>query len=116
MSPAAAEAALRLPEAERPEIGSPDEHSAARPIAPDPTPLPWIGRPLRRVEDERLLRGQGRFVGDLAPAGCLHLAFARSASGAGRIGRLDLAAARGAPGVVAALSGVDVRGLGAAAV
>jgi hypothetical protein len=34
---------------------------------------PYVGQALRRVEDDRLLRGAGRFVDDLAPERCLHL-------------------------------------------
>ena len=37
-----------------------------------------IGRSLKRLEDPRLLRGEGRFVDDLAPAGCLHVGLVRS--------------------------------------
>ena len=37
-----------------------------------------IGRSLRRLEDPRLIRGEGRFVDDLQPAGCHHVAFVRS--------------------------------------
>src|SRR5262249_25490824 len=43
-----------------------------------------IGQSLRRLEDPRLLRGEGRFVDDLQPEGCLFVAVVRSpfASGA----------------------------------
>lgn len=37
-----------------------------------------LGAPLRRLEDPRLLTGQGRFVGDIRVPGMLHAAFARS--------------------------------------
>src|SRR3954469_303492 len=37
-----------------------------------------IGRSLKRLEDPRLLRGEGRFVDDLAPEGCLHVCLVRS--------------------------------------
>ena len=33
-----------------------------------------IGAPVRRVEDERLLTGRGRFVGDMVVPGMLHAA------------------------------------------
>ena len=33
----------------------------------------WVGRPLKRREDHRLLVGAGRYVDDIHPAGCLHL-------------------------------------------
>lgn len=44
-----------------------------------------IGRSIRRLEDPRLLRGEGRFVDDLAPDGCLFVAFARSPIANGRL-------------------------------
>ncbi len=59
-------------------------------------------QPLRR-EDDRLLRGQGRFVANLPADGALHVAFARSAHACARIRRLDLEALRRLPGVVAVL-------------
>jgi carbon-monoxide dehydrogenase large subunit len=37
-----------------------------------------VGRPLRRREDERILRGRTRYVDDIAPDGLLHIAFVRS--------------------------------------
>jgi len=44
-----------------------------------------IGRSLRRLEDPRLLRGEGQFVDDLRPEGCMHVAFVRSPVASGRI-------------------------------
>ncbi|HEX2646619.1 MAG TPA: hypothetical protein VHO95_05295, partial [Candidatus Dormibacteraeota bacterium] len=44
-----------------------------------------IGRSLRRLEDPRLLRGEGRFVDDIQPAGCLHVAFVRSPVASGLV-------------------------------
>src|SRR5437660_972513 len=44
-----------------------------------------IGERLRRLEDPRLLRGEGRFVDDLRPEGCLHVAFVRSPFASGMI-------------------------------
>ena len=42
-----------------------------------------IGRSLRRLEDPRLLRGEGRYVDDLRPDGCKYVAFVRSPYAAG---------------------------------
>lgn len=44
-----------------------------------------IGAPLRRLEDPRLLRGEGRFVDDLRFDGCRHVAFVRSPFASGLI-------------------------------
>ncbi len=37
-----------------------------------------VGQPVLRKEDEALLRGNGRYVGDHAPAGLLHATVLRS--------------------------------------
>jgi aerobic carbon-monoxide dehydrogenase large subunit len=42
-----------------------------------------IGRSLKRLEDPRLLRGEGRFVDDLTPAGCLFAGLVRSPHASG---------------------------------
>src|SRR5262245_40381970 len=68
----------------------------------------YIGRPMKRREDPRLLTGTGRYVDDLAPAGCLHVAFARSPHAHARIARLDVDSARRAPGVMMIVLGEDV--------
>ena len=44
-----------------------------------------IGRSIRRLEDPRLLRGEGRFVDDLQPKGCLHVGLVRSPHASGRL-------------------------------
>ncbi|MCO0637145.1 xanthine dehydrogenase family protein molybdopterin-binding subunit [Lutimaribacter sp. EGI FJ00014] len=69
-----------------------------------------------RREDPALLRGQGRFVGDLLPEGCLHLAFLRSPVAGGRIAELDLEDARAMPGVRAVYGHDDLTLHGAQAV
>jgi CO/xanthine dehydrogenase Mo-binding subunit len=38
----------------------------------------WVGRSLRRREDDRFLRGAGAYVDDLTRPGMLHAAFVRS--------------------------------------
>jgi len=72
---------------------------------------PVFGSSIRRVEDPHLIRGAGRYVDDLQPANCLHLVFLRSHLAHASIGRLDLAAARKAKGVVAAWSAADLKNL-----
>jgi len=75
-------------------------------------PATWVGRPLERLEDAALLRGEGRFIDDLAPvAGARHAAILRSPLAHARIVRLDPAAALAAPGVVGVLTGADVAAL-----
>jgi carbon-monoxide dehydrogenase large subunit len=71
----------------------------------------WIGQPLKRREDHRLLVGAGRFVDDVRPPGCAHVAFLRSPHAHARIARLDTDRARKAEGVLAVVTGADVRHL-----
>ncbi|HYY45527.1 MAG TPA: xanthine dehydrogenase family protein molybdopterin-binding subunit [Candidatus Angelobacter sp.] len=66
-----------------------------------------FGASIRRVEDPRLIRGEGRYIDDLQPQGCLHAVFLRSHLAHATITRLNLDAARAAPGVVAAWSASD---------
>ncbi|MEX0850713.1 MAG: xanthine dehydrogenase family protein molybdopterin-binding subunit [Gaiellaceae bacterium] len=69
----------------------------------------WVGRSVLRLEDEALLRGEGRFIDDLDPvAGTRHAAVLRSPFAHARIVRLDPSAALNAPGVVGVLTGEDV--------
>jgi carbon-monoxide dehydrogenase large subunit len=48
-----------------------------------------IGQSLRRLEDPRLLRGEGRFVDDLTPEGCQFVAFARSPLASARVSAIS---------------------------
>src|SRR5690348_14678967 len=52
-----------------------------------------IGKRLRRLEDPRLLRGEGRFADDLRPEGCRHVAFLRSPIASGRLTGVETAGA-----------------------
>jgi len=69
---------------------------------------PWVGRSLRRREDERLLRGKGRYVADVSLPGQLHAVFVRSPFAHAAIGGIDTSAALTLPGVVAVLTAADV--------
>ncbi len=70
----------------------------------------WIGRPLRRKEDGRFLRGQARYVDDLKLPGMLHLVVVRSPHPHARVLDIRADAARTAPGVVAVFTGRDLEG------
>jgi 2-furoyl-CoA dehydrogenase large subunit len=70
---------------------------------------PWVGRSLPRLEDEALLRGEGRFIDDLDPvANARHAAVLRSSYAHARLTRLDATAALELPGVTGVLTGADV--------
>src|SRR5687767_9009730 len=67
-----------------------------------------IGTSPLRKEDDRLLRGRGRFLDDVTRPGMLALGVVRSTHGHARIRAVDLTAARSAPGVLAAWSAADL--------
>ena len=68
----------------------------------------FVGRSLTRREDQRLLTGRGFYIADLTLPSMLHAAFVRSGAAHARIRAIDLAAAKAAPGVVYALSGIEL--------
>ncbi|MBI4252000.1 MAG: xanthine dehydrogenase family protein, partial [Candidatus Tectomicrobia bacterium] len=70
----------------------------------------FIGVPIKRRDDPRLIQGRTRYVDDFQLPGTLHMAFARSPYGHAAIRGVDLSKARAAPGVVAAYAGADLAG------
>ena len=66
-----------------------------------------FGERVPRREDERLLRGRGRFTDDVGE-GALECAFVRSPFANARIRSIEVAAARRAPGVVAVYTAADL--------
>ena len=68
-----------------------------------------LAQPVRRVEDPRLLKGDGRYTDDIALPGMLFGAVLRSPHAAAKLGAIDTAAAMTVPGVVAVYTGVDLR-------
>jgi len=72
----------------------------------------WIGKPLRRFEDRRLVTGAGQYVEDVRIADLLHVAVFRSPFPHARLVSLDIEQAKRAPGVIEVLTGKDVEGLG----
>src|SRR5581483_7682094 len=71
----------------------------------------FVGQPIKRLEDRRLLLGQGRFIDDLVLPRMLHLAFVRSPHAHAAVRAVDDAAARATPGVVAVLCARDIAGV-----
>jgi aerobic carbon-monoxide dehydrogenase large subunit len=72
-------------------------------------PGTWVGRSVPRKEDEPLVTGTGMYVADIDLPGTLEVAFVRSPVAHARIRGLDASAAVSAPGVVAVLTGPDIR-------
>jgi len=61
----------------------------------------FIGQPIRRREDNRLLTGKGRYTDDIKLPGMTHSAFVRSPYAHAKIISIDTSAAEKAEGVVA---------------
>ncbi|HEX6512593.1 MAG TPA: xanthine dehydrogenase family protein molybdopterin-binding subunit [Chloroflexota bacterium] len=61
--------------------------------------MPHIGQSLRRKEDPRLLRGDGRFAADVRLSGALQAAVLRSSHAHARVLSIDTTRARSAQGV-----------------
>ena len=72
----------------------------------------YIGVPVKRPDDGRLVTGRGRYVDDLRQPGVLHLAFTRSTHAHARVLAVDLEAARAVPGVEGAFTAADLGDLG----
>ncbi len=87
-------------------------HAAGPAIAESHAARPWVGQSIPRVEDAALLTGRGRFIDDLGVRpGTLYAAILRSPHAHAEILSIDLAAARRADGVVAILTGDDIKAL-----
>src|SRR6266436_2423578 len=71
----------------------------------------WVGQPIRRVEEDRLVRGKGIFVDDQKLTGMLHIRFVRSSYGHAKIARIGVSKAAALPGVVCTLTGAEVKGM-----
>ena len=69
----------------------------------------YVGARVRRVEDDRLLAGAGRYVDDVSVAGVLHAAFLRSPYPHAHIRSIDVAAARALRGVHLVLTGANLK-------
>ncbi|WP_239142573.1 xanthine dehydrogenase family protein molybdopterin-binding subunit [Variovorax sp. WS11] len=70
------------------------------------------GQAVRRLEDESLLAGAGRYTDDVALARQTHLYFVRSPYPHARVAAIDAAAAAAMPGVLRVLTGADLQQAG----
>ncbi len=68
----------------------------------------YVGAPLRRKEDAKLLRGEGRYAADVRLPGLLQAAIVRSPHAHARLLGVDASAALALPGVVAVLTAADL--------
>ncbi|MCB1990544.1 MAG: xanthine dehydrogenase family protein molybdopterin-binding subunit, partial [Geminicoccaceae bacterium] len=67
-----------------------------------------VGQSVTRKEDPRLLRGDGRYTDDFLPEGQLTALFVRSSHAHAMLEKLDVEAARAAPGVVMVLTTAEL--------
>ncbi|PYM31790.1 MAG: xanthine dehydrogenase, partial [Candidatus Rokuibacteriota bacterium] len=68
----------------------------------------YFGAAVKRREDPRFLRGEGRFVDDVTLPSMLHAAFVRSPHAHARITRIHTAAAKALRGVAAVFTHADL--------
>jgi carbon-monoxide dehydrogenase large subunit len=67
-----------------------------------------IGQGIKRIEDRRLLRGQGRYQDDVNLPGQAQAVLVRSMHAHATMRKIDTTAARAAPGVIAVFTGHDI--------
>ncbi|MBI1982628.1 MAG: xanthine dehydrogenase family protein molybdopterin-binding subunit [Acidobacteria bacterium] len=69
-----------------------------------------LGERIKRKEDPRLIQGRSHYVDDLKLDGMLHMVFVRSVYAHARLKSVNVAGALAMPGVVAVLTGKDLKG------
>lgn len=74
-----------------------------------PAPAKEVGKDRRRKEDQRLITGRTKWTDNLQLPGMLHLSMVRSPYAHATITGIDTSAALASPGVVAVLTGEDVK-------
>jgi carbon-monoxide dehydrogenase large subunit/6-hydroxypseudooxynicotine dehydrogenase subunit gamma len=85
-------------------------------VSDDPSTAPRtarkvFGKPVTRLEDAPLVRGQGLFAADVSFPHQLHMRVVRSQLAHGRVVGIDTSAASAVPGVVAVWTGADTAGI-----
>jgi aerobic carbon-monoxide dehydrogenase large subunit len=71
-----------------------------------------IGQPVRRTEDPKLVRGEGRYTDDINLEGQAHAVMLRSTLAHGVIRGIDTSVAKEMPGVLAVITGEDLKNYG----
>lgn len=70
----------------------------------------YIGAPVKRVNDRKLITGHGRYVDDVTLPNTLHCVFVRSPYAHADVISIDTSAALALPGVVAVVTGDELAG------
>lgn len=68
----------------------------------------YIGQPMKRLEDGKLIQGQGQYLADLRTENLLHVVLVRSPYAHARLGQIDTSEALQIPGVVAVYTSDDL--------
>src|SRR5438105_2324375 len=80
-------------------------------VSPESAEKSWVGKALPRKEENRLLRGRGKFADDIKLREMLYLRFVRSPYAHAKITNLDVSAAEAVPGVICTLTGKEIQPL-----
>ena len=75
-----------------------------------PVATRYLGKPLKRKEDPRLIQGLAHYVDDIVLPGLQYAAILRSPYAHAKIRSIDVSKAQAAPGVSLVLTGADLRG------
>ena len=67
-----------------------------------------VGESVKRIEDRRLITGNGTYVADVVLPGMLFMQIVRSPHAHANIKNINVSAAKNAPGVVAIFTGADI--------
>src|ERR1044072_2434126 len=67
-----------------------------------------VGQPVRRKEDDTLVRGKGKYTDDFSLPGQVYAWIVRSSHAHGIIRGIDTAAAKAMPGVLGVWTGADL--------
>jgi carbon-monoxide dehydrogenase large subunit len=78
-------------------------------LTPLDRPNSYVGRTLSRTSAKRAVAGRGHYTDDVILPRMVHSAFVRSPYAHARIGSIDVAAAKRAPGVVLAMTGAELK-------
>src|SRR5205823_2874102 len=65
----------------------------------------WLGKSVKRKEDDRFVQGRGRYFDDIVLPAMLHMAILRSPFAHAAIRSIDVSRAQALPGVVAVVTG-----------
>ncbi|HLB87693.1 MAG TPA: hypothetical protein VJK29_08565, partial [Terriglobales bacterium] len=77
-------------------------------MSPEAENKSWVGRPLPRKEENRLLRGRGKFADDIKLREMLYLHFVRSPYAHAKIVSIDVSAAEAVAADICTLTGPEI--------